>query len=611
MPLLMIRNFTTSAHRIVSDAAITIIDLVSRGSFDESLKLFKQLHSSGTYSNPLSLPSVLKAAASVQSLSFSLHLHCNLIKTSHDSDLVTANSLLSMYAKHSCVDSSYLVFNTMPQRDSVTWNSMITCYIRNGFFHEALETLKEMCNLGFYPKSELVANVVSVCGKSGGLITGREIHARVICSGRAGQCVFISTAFVDMYSRCYDLKSAMAVFEEIEWRNEVCWTAMIAGCVMNGDYSLSMVGFRSMLLEGVQPNRVTLMTVMPCCAELGALKQGREIHGYAIRREFDSESHFCGALLDMYSKCRASLHLASRVLERAKERDVVMWSSLIRSYSCNGESIEALKLFSRMRMEGVDPNTATILAVISAGIGLSSIIHGQGIHGYTLKSGLNSELFVGNALIDMYSKIGFLDASRLVFAEMPTKDAISWSTLISAVGSHGHGTHAVRLFSEMQQAGNKPDGIAFLAVLSACNHAGLVDQGRELFNQMTRHYRVVPTVEHYACFIDLLGRFGMIREACEALMHLPLKPSPSIWSSLVSACKVHGRYEEAEMLAQSLVNSEPDNPANYTLLSVLYRERGNWSGVEEVRRVMRERGLKRNCGWSRIEIENVQNKNIF
>ncbi|KAG9440117.1 hypothetical protein H6P81_020282 [Aristolochia fimbriata] len=603
--LLMVRHFTTLAHCSVSDAAITIIDLVARRCFDDSLRLYKQLHSSGTHLNPLALPSLLKAA--VQSLPLSLQLHCNTIKTGHDSDLVTANSLLSMYAKHGCVDSSCLMFNTMPQRDSVTWNSMITCYIRNGFFQEAVETFMDLCNRGFGTKTELIANVVSVCGKGGDLNTGREIHARVVCGGRAGQCVLLSTALVDMYSRCFHLKSAMRVFEEIERRNVVCWTAMIAGCVTNGEYGLSLEGFRAMLLEGVQPNSVTLMAVLRCCAELGATSlQGREIHGYAIRHEFDTESHFRGALLDMYSKCRASLHLASLVLESAKERDVVMWSSLIRSYSCNGESIEeALKLFSRMRMEGVDPNSVTALALISACIALSSIIHGRAIHGYTLKLGFNSELSVGNAVIDMYSKIGFLDAARQVFDEMPKRDSISWSTLISAVGAHGHGAHAVRLFSEMQRRGIKPDGIAFLAVLSACNYAGLVDQGTELFNQMSRDYGVVTTVEHYACYIDLLGRFGKIREACEALMQLPLTPSPSIWSALVSACKVHGRYEEAEMLAWRLVNSEPDNPANYTLLSVLYRHSGNWTGVEEVRRKMRERGLERNCGWSRVEIQNV------
>ncbi|RVW36934.1 Pentatricopeptide repeat-containing protein, mitochondrial [Vitis vinifera] len=195
-------------------------------------------------------------------------------------------------------------------------------------------------------------------------------------------------------------------------------------------------------------------------------------------------------------------------------------------------------------------------------------------------------------------------ASRQIFQEMPRRDSVSWSTLISAHGLHGQGEKALQLFREMQERGADVDAITFLAVLSACNHTGLVKEGQELFNDAMKDNKISLTMEHYACYIDLLGRSGKLQDACDMINTMPMKPSTRIWSSFVSACKVHGRLQFAEMLAHQLVKLEPGNAANYTLLSMVYAESSNWMGVEEVRKVMRDRGLRKNYGFSQIELEN-------
>lgn len=473
---------------------------------------------------------------------------------------------------------------------------------------------------GFSPRSQLIASVVSLCGRAGDLKLGMQIHAHAISSGKSDVCSFLPTALIDMYSRCLDLHSAWRVFQEMLWddekRNEVVsWTAMITGCVTNENYALSLQVFRAMQVEGIKPNRVTLVSILPSCAELGALRHGKEIHAHVFRHGYVSESHLDGALIDMYCKCEckcqgrtsssssSSVRSAWIIFERAEERrDVVMWSSMIGSHSRRGDTVKAMDLFHRMRMEGISPNSVTLLAVVGACTGLSSAGCGHAIHGYAVKSGLDlEEVFVGNSLIDMYAKCGCLEDSRRVFEKMPRRDPVSWSALISGYGRHGHGTEALQIFHEMREKGIEADQLTLLAVLSACNHAGLVDQAQQLFDQAA-----TPGAEQYACLVDLLGRTGRLEAACEVANSMPMRPSLSILGSLVCACRVHGRFDMAETLALQLIDSEPENAANYTLLARIYAEIGNWAGMEEVRKLMREKGLKKRLGYSRVEMEGVQ-----
>ena len=186
---------------------------------------------------------------------------------------------------------------------------------------------------------------------------------------------------------------------------------------------------------------------------------------------------------------------------------------------------------------------------------------------------------------------------------MPTRDCTSWSTLISGYGLHGCGEEALQLFHEMQDRGIEPDAMTFLALLSTCNHTGLVEEGQKIFDHVMKDDKITLTVEHYGCFINLLGRSGKLDDACEVVRAMPMKPSTRIWSSLVSACKVHGKLEIAEKLAHWLIESEPYNAANYTMLSMVYAEASNWLGVEEVRRFTRVQGLKKCYAFSRIELE--------
>ncbi|KAF5725976.1 pentatricopeptide repeat-containing protein [Tripterygium wilfordii] len=602
----VIGRFSSTSHlaQPISIILSQVKDMVLRGLDDQILKFYKQdLHPSGLYdSNTFVLPSVIKACSSQQSHEFGVQLHGVVLKTGSDADPFVSNSLITMYAKSSETDSARKVFDAMPQRDTVSWNSIINCYTQNGCLLRAVEMMKEMYLCGFLPKPELLASILSLCSHTGDLRLGKVIHALVIVNESIENSVLLSTSLVDLYLKCHESFMALHVFNGIEFKNEVSWTAMISGCIANQNYDLAIGCLRAMQVEGFKPNRVTLVSVLPAFGELGCIIQGKEIHGCAVRLGFDTDHHFSTALIDMYCKCRGAMHSGRLIFERSKAKDVVMWSSIIGGYS-RSDGLEAMKLFRRMRAEGIEQNYVTLLAIVTACATLSSLKYGRGVHGYILRFGLNYNIFIGNALINMYSKCGCIVSSRRIFNEMPVKDSISWSTLISANGIHGCAGEALQLYYQMQERKIEPDAPAFLAILSACNHSGLVEEGENLFNNAIKD-KIPVALEHYACFVDLLGKSGKIEDACDIVRTMPMKSSPRIWTSLISACKIHGRFEMAALLEHQLIKSEPENAANYALLSNIYAESGDWVGVERVREVMREQGLKKCYGFSRIELEN-------
>lgn len=578
----------------------TIRQLVVKEKYDEALHLYRAKVHCSPASTIFLLPSIIKACAHDQFLG--LQLHCYVLKNGYSLESTISNSLISMYAKFSQTKIAYQLFDEMLDRDTISWNSIINCYYLNGYLLESLELFKQMYNVqGFVPNPELIARVLGACIQTKNVRLGKAIHALAIVDERIVTSIFLETALVDFYWKCCEPDLAFHVFQRMEVKNEVSWTAMISGCVAEELYGSALKLFRSMLVENVKPNRVTLTCILPTC---GKLKYGKEIHGYAFRHGFDSDNKFSSAIVLMYSECRESLQAKKTVFDRSSKKDVVMWTALITSCTRNKSTCqEAIKLFNEMLLNGIQPNTVTVLSLISASTNLLSVCHGRGMHGYAFRSGFISHLFIGNSLISMYSKCGFLKDSARVFREMSIRDSASWSALVSAYGTHGSGDKALELFHEMKDSGIMTDSIALLAILSACNHCGLFEEGKKIFDEASKDISFSITVELYACYIDLLGRAGKLEDASEVISRMPMKPTNRIWSSLISSCKLYGRLEVAEHLAHRLTKSEPENAANYALLSLVYAESENWPGVEDVRRDMKERKLRKSYGFSKIELD--------
>ncbi|XP_057861166.2 putative pentatricopeptide repeat-containing protein At3g23330 isoform X2 [Cryptomeria japonica] len=361
--------------------------------------------------------------------------------------------------------------------------------------------------------------------------------------------------------------------------------------------------FRQMLLDGIDSNPMTLTIVLPVCSYSENLQLGKMIHGYVVRRRFDLDIFVGSALIDFYAKCRR-VDVACQLFDRMPEANVVSWTAMIACYAQNEHANDALKCFRRMQLAGVKPNEITIVSVLPACAQLAALQQGKQIHQYVLKIGFMRIISVGNALIDMYSKCGSINIASRVFDKIIDKNVVSWSAMIAGFGMHGKGESALELFNQMQYTAIEPDYVTFIGVLSACSHAGLVDEGWQYFNMMREKYGISHVVEHYACMVDLLGRAGQLHEAQTLIEKMPLEPSSSVWGALLAACRVHSNLELGEHAFKWILKLEPENVGNYILLANIYAAVGRWDRMEKVRIMMKKRSLRKVPGYSWILVKN-------
>lgn len=389
--------------------------------------------------------------------------------------------------------------------------------------------------------------------------------------------------------------------------NVISWTTMISGHVQNGFGRDAIHLFRDMQVAAVQPNLHTISNIIIACAELVALHQGREMHGFITRHGFQLDEIVGSALVGMYTKC-GCLEDARQVFDKMSERDLVSWTAMIAGYAQCGQADEALKLFHQMQLAGLEPDSVTIASVLPGCAHLAALQKGKAIHGYVIRRQFESDAAACSALADMYSKCGCIRNARQTFDKSSQKDLVSWNVMVSAYAMHGKGWDALALFDKMQRTGVKPDEVTFTCLLYACSHAGLVDEGWKYFDLMIYDFDITPTVNHYACMVDLLGRAGCLDEAYKFINKIPVKPNAHVWGALLGACAARSNIELGEHAAERLFELEPQNVAHYVLLSNIYAANGRWDNVANMRKTMKDRGLRKMPGCSWIEVKNKVHK---
>ncbi|URD85612.1 PPR repeat [Musa troglodytarum] len=338
------------------------------------------------------------------------------------------------------------------------------------------------------------------------------------------------------------------------------------------------------------------------------------INGYVQRMKMDEAHHIfreistpdvvCwNTMISGYVQC-GIMDEALELFMRMPKKDVVSWNTMIAGFIQNGFYVEALQHFKMMRKEGKDPDWSTFACALSGCANLAALQVGTQLHNLLLKSGHIIDIFAGNALITMYARCGRILTARQVFDEMVSVDLVSWNSLIAGHALNGYAKAAISIFQEMKKNGVAPDEVTFIGLLSACSHAGMVDDGLELFYSMSRDYPITPVAEHYACVVDLLGRAGRLGEALKLVKGMPIKANAGIWGSLLGACRMHKNPEVANVAAEKLFEFEPHTTSNYVLLSNIHAEAGSWGEVERVRVLMKERGVWKQPARSWIEIKN-------
>ena len=356
-----------------------------------------------------------------------------------------------------------------------------------------------------------------------------------------------------------------------------------------------------MLEKGIEHDNFTYPFVLKACSLLGALKEGMQIHGQVFKAGFEDDTFVQNGLISMYGKCGEIKH-ACALFEQMDEKSVASWSSIIGAHARVELWQDCLMLLGDMSSEGRHRAEESILVTaLSACTHLGSTNLGRCIHGILLRNISELNVVVKTSLIDMYVKCGSLEKGLCVFQSMAVKNRYSYTVMISGLAFHGRGREALRVFSEMVEEGLAPDDVVYVGVLSACSHAGLVNEGLQCFNSMQLVHKIKPTIQHYGCMVDLLGRAGMLKEAYDLIKGMQIKPNDVVWRSLLSACKVHLNLEIGEIAAENIFKLNQHNPGDYLMLASMYARAQKWSDVARIRTQMAQKHLVQTPGFSLVE----------
>ncbi|XAR72305.1 hypothetical protein NMG60_11018897 [Bertholletia excelsa] len=486
------------------------------------------------------------------------------------------------------------VFDEIPDRDVVLWNAMFKGYTQNERYGEAVALFYKMKCMDVRPNCFTFPKVLKSCAKLRALREGERVHCFALRMGFKAN-PFIGTSLIEVYSCCGEMDSAYKVFREMDVRNVVAWTSMIGGFISSRD----VVSARR--LFDLAPERdIVLWNIMVSgYIECGDMVAARNLFNEMPNHDLMSWN----TLLNGYAN-NADVEGCKQVFEEMPERNIFSWNGLIGGYARKYNWFEVLSTFKMMLSESdVCPNDATLVTVLTACSRLGALDLGKWVHVYADNIGYKENIFVRNALVDMYAKCGSIDSAIDVFRSMNVKDLISWNTIINGLAVHGRGADALSLFSQMKKTAEKPDGVTFIGILCACSHMGFVEDGFLYFRSMIDEYSILPKIEHYGCMVDLLARAGLLEQAVDFVEKMPMEADHVIWTALLGACRKYKNIKMAELALQRLIELEPKNPANYVMLSNIYGDAQKWEDLARLKVAVRDTGSMKLPGCSLIEVD--------
>nr|KYP64156.1 Putative pentatricopeptide repeat-containing protein At3g23330 family [Cajanus cajan] len=410
---------------------------------------------------------------------------------------------------------------------------------------------------------------------------------------------------LNLYAKSNNMGNAQKLFDEIPQKNTQTWTILISGFARAGSSQVVFNLFREMQTKGASPNQYTLSSVFKCCSLDNNLQLGKGIHAWMLRNGVDVDVALGNSILDLYLRCKV-FEYAERLFENLPYKDVVRivsWGSMVSGYVWNGMYEDCLKIFKLMVRELVVVDIRTVTTVISACANVGILEFGRHIHAYIQKIGHRIDAYVGSSLIDMYSKSGSLDDAWMVFRQINEPNVVLWTSMISGCALHGQGRQAIGLFEEMLKQGIIPNEITFLGVLSACSHAGLLEEGFRYFSMMKDAYHINPGVEHCTSMVDLYGRAGRLMETKNFIFENDISHLTSVWKSFLSSCRLHRNVEMGKWVSEMLLQVAPSDPEAYILLSNMCASNHRWDEAARVRSLMHQRGVKKQPGQSWIQIK--------
>lgn len=545
---------------------------------------------------------LLKACADNFDVKRGKEIHAQLILNGFSNNVYAMTSVMNLYAKCRVIHEAYKMFDRMPERDLVCWNSVIAGFAQNGMSKRSLELFSLMQEEGQRPDLITVVSVLPASANIGDLRIGKSIHAYALRHSLESY-VNVATALLDMYAKCGSIGTARRIFDSMASRTVVSWNSMIDGYSQSGNSEEALDLFQKMLDEGLKPSNVTIMGALHACADLCDIKRGQFVHKLVNELGLDSDVSVMNSLISMYGKCKR-VDVAAELFRKLKVKTLVSWNAMVLGYAQNGFTIEAIRLFCKMQEKNMKWDSFTLVSIITAVAELSVLRQAKWAHALAIRTCLHKNIFVMTALVDMYAKCGAVHTARKLFDGMDERHVTTWNAMIDGYGTHGFGKEAVELFDEMCKGSVNPNDVTFLCIISACSHSGLVGEGRHYFTIMKERYGLEPKMDHYGAVVDLLGRAGKLAEAWDFILKMPVEPGINVFGAMLGACKIHKNVDLGEKAADKLFDLEPDEGGYHVLLANMYAIASMWDKVAKVRTLMEKKGIQKTPGCSSVDLKN-------
>uniref|UniRef100_A0A2N9FL27 Pentacotripeptide-repeat region of PRORP domain-containing protein n=1 Tax=Fagus sylvatica TaxID=28930 RepID=A0A2N9FL27_FAGSY len=518
-----------------------------------------------------------------------------MLRNALETNVNLLTKFITTCASLTCIHHARRVFDHRPHRDDAfLCNSMIKSHVGMRQFVESFTLYRDLRrDTGFVPDGYTFTTLGKSCGLSLAIWEGQEVHGHVI---KIGFCLdlHVSTALVDMYAKFGKMGYARMVFDEMLQRNEVAWTALICGYMRSGDMSNARLLFDRM----PDKDSAAFNAMIDGYVKLGDMGSARNLFDEMPDRNVVSWTSM------IYGYCHSGDVESARLLfDTMPEKNLISWNAMMGGYCQNKHPYEALRLFQEMQSTTLlEPDEVTIVSILPAIADLGALDLGGWFHRFSRRKKLDRATNVCTALVDMYAKCGEVTKARKLFDEMPEKVTASWNALIYGFAVNGCAKEALEIFSKMRRKRYKPNEVTMLGVLSACNHSGLVEEGKKWFKAM-EEFGLTPKIEHYGCMVDLLGRAGCLEEAEQLIERMPYKANVVILTSFLFACGCSKDTTRAERVLNKAVKMEPRNDGIYVMLRNLYATEERWRDVEEIKGLMRKNGANKEVGCSVIEVD--------
>lgn len=596
--------FDKMPHRnLVSFNALISAYSHARDDAVSALKLGNQMAAEFHKPNGTTFTSLLQASSRLEDWFLGCLLHDQVMKFGFSNDQRVQTSLLGMYSNCGDLKAARKVFALLVDKDVVAWNSIILGNLRNDEVKNGIQLFYDMLRTGVSPSQFTYSMVLNACGALEDYRIGQLVHARVVISNSQADLT-LQNALLDMYCNCGNARTAFTLFRRMGSTDLVSWNSMISGVAENGDGEKAMCLFVELKgLSLVEPDEYTFAAVISATSGFLASENGKPLHAQVIKASLE-KSVFVGAtLVSMYFK-NGEPEAAGKVFYSISNKDVVLWTEMITSYSRLADGNNAIKFYCGMCREGHKVDSFALSGALSACADLAILRQGEMIHSQAVKTGYKAEMSVLGSLVDMYAKNGVIENACTIFSQALNPDLKCWNSMLSGYSHHGMVAEALQIFNEILKHGLKPDQVTFLSLLSACHHCGLVEQGKLVWNYMLE-YGITPGPKHYCCMVSLLSRNGLLDEAEEMVLKSPFgEDNTELWRTLLSSCVVRKNMRIGIKAAEQVLRLDPEDCATYVLLSNLYAASGEWDGVSKMRRKFRGLMLEKDPGLSWLEAKN-------